>query len=231
MSDTGTYLAIDTGGLFAIAGVRLNGSVKSQRGSTERGQGSDLAGLVENTLSSSGIKFADLNGLIVSLGPGSFTGLRVGLAYAKGLALALKTPLVGVDRIQQARHQFDDPGAYCALRMKTNEYYVWKITPNGDADVSVKRLDDPNAWFHQSESSRNVKIYWCDGALPNSAKELFHNKVSHESVTFEIDSLISVGHEMLSSGMAPNWMELEPHYGALSAAEKKRAVNQAIEKA
>ncbi len=39
---------------------------------------------------------ADLSGLVVSLGPGSFTGLRIGLALAKGLSLACDLPLVGI---------------------------------------------------------------------------------------------------------------------------------------
>jgi len=47
-------------------------------------------------LEQQGLMPADLTGLVVSLGPGSFTGLRIGLSVAKGLALALGTPLVGI---------------------------------------------------------------------------------------------------------------------------------------
>ena len=43
-----------------------------------------------------GLAPADLTGLVVSLGPGSFTGLRIGLSLAKGLALARRLPLVGI---------------------------------------------------------------------------------------------------------------------------------------
>ena len=43
---------------------------------------------------------ADLSGLVVSLGPGSFTGLRIGLAMAKGLALACDLPLVGIPTLE-----------------------------------------------------------------------------------------------------------------------------------
>lgn len=47
-------------------------------------------------LEQQGVRPADLTGLAVSLGPGSFTGLRVGLGVAKGLALARRLPLVGI---------------------------------------------------------------------------------------------------------------------------------------
>jgi tRNA threonylcarbamoyladenosine biosynthesis protein TsaB len=47
-------------------------------------------------LEEQGVAPADLSGLAVSLGPGSFTGLRIGLGVAKGLALAQKLPLVGI---------------------------------------------------------------------------------------------------------------------------------------
>ena len=47
---------------------------------------------------------ADVSGLVVSLGPGSFTGLRIGLGVAKGLALARRLPLVGVPTLEVVAH-------------------------------------------------------------------------------------------------------------------------------
>src|SRR5512134_1144294 len=56
----------------------------------------ELAPVVADVLKRSGIKAPDLKALGVATGPGSFTGLRIGMAFAKGLALAWRIPLVGI---------------------------------------------------------------------------------------------------------------------------------------
>ena len=56
----------------------------------------ELAPAVADLLAKTGLRVADLAALGVALGPGSFTGLRIGLAFAKGLALAQNIPLIGV---------------------------------------------------------------------------------------------------------------------------------------
>ncbi|HEY3697100.1 tRNA (adenosine(37)-N6)-threonylcarbamoyltransferase complex dimerization subunit type 1 TsaB [Phenylobacterium sp.] len=61
-----------------------------------RGHQERLATLVQEVMAAAGLRFADLDRIAVTLGPGSFTGLRVGLAFAKGLAAALDRPLAGV---------------------------------------------------------------------------------------------------------------------------------------
>jgi tRNA threonylcarbamoyladenosine biosynthesis protein TsaB len=48
----------------------------------------------------SGFKMADLNGIGVSIGPGSYTGLRIGLSTAKGLCFALKIPLIAINTLE-----------------------------------------------------------------------------------------------------------------------------------
>jgi tRNA threonylcarbamoyladenosine biosynthesis protein TsaB len=59
----------------------------------------ELAPAVQEILKRVAITTADLSGVAVAIGPGSYTGLRVGLALAKGLALANRTPLIGVSTL------------------------------------------------------------------------------------------------------------------------------------
>ena len=62
----------------------------------ERGHQERLAPLVREVMEQAGLAFADLDRIAVTLGPGSFTGLRVGLAFAKGMGLALGRPVIGL---------------------------------------------------------------------------------------------------------------------------------------
>ncbi len=86
-----------------------------------------LAGEVHGALSRSGRGFAEVQLLAVGLGPGSFTSLRVGLATAKGIALARDVPLVGVSSLQAMAWQFRSrlSGLVCpVLDAKRRELYA-----------------------------------------------------------------------------------------------------------
>lgn len=56
----------------------------------------ELAPAIDRLFSQTGTSYNDLTGLAVAIGPGSFTSLRIGLAFAKGISLALNIPVVGV---------------------------------------------------------------------------------------------------------------------------------------
>jgi tRNA threonylcarbamoyladenosine biosynthesis protein TsaB len=94
-------LAIDTAGpdcAVALArsaadGVQVLASVSENIG---RGHAERLMPIVESVLRQASYRFRDLDRVAVTVGPGSFTGVRVGIAAARGLALALDIPAVGV---------------------------------------------------------------------------------------------------------------------------------------
>ena len=72
----------------------------------------ELAPAIDNAMSKSGLGASDLGAIGVALGPGSFTGLRIGLALAKGLSLARSLPLVGIpslDALAYAQQLGEEP--------------------------------------------------------------------------------------------------------------------------
>ena len=101
-------LALDTC-LHACAGaVVRDGAVLSkivepmQRGHQER-----IALMTSELMAAANLTFSDLDRVAVTVGPGSFTGLRIGLAFAKGLGVALDIPCVGVGVLDALGRQAD----------------------------------------------------------------------------------------------------------------------------
>lgn len=90
-------LGIDTCLGACAAAVLTDGQVLATRSEAmTRGHQERLAPLVQEVMAEAGVTFAELGLVGVTIGPGSFTGLRVGLAFAKGLSAALGIPVAGV---------------------------------------------------------------------------------------------------------------------------------------
>lgn len=94
-------LAFDTAqGALSAAVMDGEGVLASSFEPRTRGHAEALMPLLETMLAEAALSFADLDALAVTVGPGTFTGLRVGLAAARGLALARSLPLVGVTTLE-----------------------------------------------------------------------------------------------------------------------------------
>jgi len=97
----GTILVVDTStDRAAVAIARPGESVLEAIPRGERRHGAGLVPMIRDLLRLEGIRAADLAAIGVGLGPGSFTGLRIGLAAAKTLAYAVGCPLYGLDSLE-----------------------------------------------------------------------------------------------------------------------------------
>ena len=65
----------------------------------ERGQAEALAPMVAQVMAEARLSFADIDRIAVTVGPGTFTGIRIGLALARGLGLARNIPVIGIDSL------------------------------------------------------------------------------------------------------------------------------------
>jgi len=93
-----SILVFDTATSLAVVGLgTADGRLVAQRTwSAGYRHGEELLARIDGVLADAGVGLSDLGAIIVGTGPGMFTGLRVGLATAKGLAHGLGIPLVGV---------------------------------------------------------------------------------------------------------------------------------------
>jgi tRNA threonylcarbamoyladenosine biosynthesis protein TsaB len=111
-----TWLALATSGPAAEVGLRTAAGWHTTPLISAKSRGRDLLPAVEALLAEADQRIRDLSGVAVDQGPGSFTGVRVGITAAKTLAWALDVPVVGIDSLAILAHAARASGPVVALR-------------------------------------------------------------------------------------------------------------------
>jgi len=138
-------LAIDTA-LDACAAAVLDtdkGKVIAQESAAmKRGHAEALMPLIAQVMKQSGIAFAALDRVAATTGPGSFTGLRVGLSAARGIALAASKPVVGITTLSAyAAPHVSEHGEHpiiSAIDARHDHVYLQVVTGHGEALVTPR---------------------------------------------------------------------------------------------
>jgi tRNA threonylcarbamoyl adenosine modification protein YeaZ len=125
-------LAFDTATEVATSALVDDGEVLGERASTPKTLLEDLDALLRQ----GGAHKADVDALAVGLGPGSFTGTRIGLAAARGLALALDVPAAGVSTLDALAA--GAPGALAVIDAKRREVFVPGPAALAPADIALE---------------------------------------------------------------------------------------------
>lgn len=108
----------------------------------EKGQGEALIPLLEGLLAEGGTAWADLTRIGVGTGPGNFTGVRISVAAARGLALGLGIPAVGVTALEAVAHGLPRP-LVVAEDARRGEVYCQSFTPDPGAACLMPLAEVP----------------------------------------------------------------------------------------
>ncbi len=114
------------------------------------GHAERLLPLVEEVLSEAGTSWQDIGLVAVTNGPGSFTGLRVGLAAARSLGLSLNVPVRAASTTETLAGQYFEAGENGAplavlLETKRSDYYFQMFAADGEAAGAPEAIDGPGA--------------------------------------------------------------------------------------
>lgn len=122
-----TILHIDTSGTFAQILLSRNGQLLSSIQLQEsKDQAGKINGMIDLALQEAQCSMQEIQAISVCNGPGSYTGLRVGLATAKGLAMALDLPLILHHKLILIAHAYaEDWNNFCVIQeARSGEYFV-----------------------------------------------------------------------------------------------------------
>jgi N6-L-threonylcarbamoyladenine synthase len=168
--DAMIILALDTAGVDCAAAVYDSGRDTVLGEASDmigKGHAEHLMGVVDRALDRAGIALSAVERIAVTVGPGSFTGIRVGVAAARGFALALGIPAVGVTTLavmaEAERPRSPGKPVLAAMDAKRDEIYLQTFSSGGDPIDEARAVTIGQAQAHAAEF---------DGAVTGSATPL-----------------------------------------------------------
>jgi tRNA threonylcarbamoyladenosine biosynthesis protein TsaB len=186
-----------------VSGHKLWGEMTLNIGLTHSEQ---LLPLIDDLLQQTKVTLADLEGIAVSGGPGSFTGLRIGMATAKGLAQGLKIPLVSVSTLLALAYQ--QAGCYCSdppptnqapepesgasakccclvsslMNARKNEVYaaLFRFTAAGYEQLEPEQALSPHLWAQKLAAYQKTIVFTGDGGA--AYEEIWRETLGEKAV-------------------------------------------------
>lgn len=148
-----------------------------------RGQAEVLVPTVQSVMATAGVEFADLDRIAATTGPGSFTGIRVGLATARGFALAAGKPALGIPTTEalaaavDAKDRVGFDRIVSAIDSQRGDVFAQAFSPDLRAEAAPinSPITSLGAWFGSgrtlvvSDGAEMIKAAWPDVAVSTAA--------------------------------------------------------------
>jgi len=148
-------LAFDTTSAACSVTLWSDGAVlQAARSVMDYGQAEALMPMIEEIMAAANISYLTLDRIAVTIGPGSFTGVRVGLAVARGIAMAAEKPVIGLTSMEVLAHAVADTdvadaaGIIVAIDTKRGDFFVQKFDAAREAfgDIATMPPEAVKAW-------------------------------------------------------------------------------------
>lgn len=121
-------LALDTSSENCSAAITINGVMYQQQQMTQRGHSTLILGMLDQLFKQADASITDIHALAFGRGPGSFTGVRIGVGVAQGIAFARQLPVIPVSTLaavaQEAYDLTGHPNIAVAMDARMDEIYA-----------------------------------------------------------------------------------------------------------
>jgi len=186
-----------------------------------------LVPTIKDILEKVNLKLNDINGIAISLGPGSFTGLRIGLGVAKGLAYANSLPLIGIPTLKALAFPFKEiPHLICTiLDAKKSEIYSAVFQGGNNLEkISDFRCENINSLVKRLCNLKGKVIFTGEGAL--RYREIITEAMGQDALFIQSSlnlllgsNIAFLGLERFERGERDNIFSISPIYLRKSEAE------------
>jgi len=207
-------LNIDTALEKASASIAVNGKSLEWRGNNEmRDHAAWLHTAINDMLKCCGKKLIELDAVAVSNGPGSYTGLRIGLSTAKGFCYSLKIPLITIPTVEvMAFAVKDEPGDLIIplIDARRNEVFT------AIYDKSIRVKNSTYALVIQPDSFDKLlgenKIIFCGNAIDKTRKLIQHENALYSPITADARHLSALSGQRFLEKAFADLAYSEPFY-------------------
>ncbi len=168
-------LAFDTSGEVCTIAVGRDGAVEAEyRFYHKMNLLRRLLPNIEHTLSDTSYRISDVEAIIVGVGPGSFTGLRIGVTIAKSLAYSLEKPIYGVGSLDALAWSVAPAGTQfiCPMTHARADEVYWTLTDTSTAENVAEYKVNSIHEVLDTIATRNATVYFCGSAALRHAETI-----------------------------------------------------------
>ncbi len=216
------YLALDASTEACSVALQLDDKVSASYELCPQSHSLRLLPMIDELLKGAGIELADIDGLIFGQGPGSFTGVRIGVGVAQGLAFSANLPVVGVSSLQamaqQAFIRHGEKQVIAAIDARMSEvyngYYVLDEHNLMQAQ-QAEAVTPPEHLAEQLSSVVNTPTYavgtgW--DAYADTLSTLKSNEASPDILFPSAEAMLAIGIAKLEQGQGVSAEQAQPVY-------------------